>query len=169
MDSQPPTGARPPMQQGAAPGAQTPPDEAKELQDALARLADHPEDLELAAKLGHELIRLQRFDEAQRITEQSLGFDPFHVEHRIHRAVLRSAQGQSQQAIEELQHIATTYPHSEEARLFLGGLRMEIGDHKGALEAFERYLAEAPPDDVPPQLPQVVGELKSRVASQGQP
>jgi tetratricopeptide (TPR) repeat protein len=169
MDGQTPTGARPPMQQAPAAGPQTPPDEGKELQEALARLADHPEDLELAAKLGHELIRLQRFDDAQRVTEQSLGFDPFHVEHRIHRAVLRSAQGQSQQAIEELQHLAATYPHAEEARLFLGGLRMDIGDRRGALEAFERYLAEAPPDDVPPQLPQVVGQLKSMLASQGQP
>jgi tetratricopeptide (TPR) repeat protein len=167
MDSQPPTGARPPMAQGATEAQ--PPDEGKELQDAMARLAEHPDDLELAAKLGHEMIRLQRFDDAQRITEQSLGFDPFHVEHRIHRAVLRSAQGQSQQAIEELQHIAVTYPHSEEARLFLGGLRMEIGDRKGALDAFERYLAEAPPDEIPPQLPQVVGELKSMVASQAKP
>jgi cytochrome c-type biogenesis protein CcmH/NrfG len=165
MDAQPPTGARPPM--AAAPPAQQ--DEDAQLREALARLAEHPEDLELAARLGHELIRRQRFDEAQRITEQSLGVDPFHIEHRIHRAVLRSAQGQSSQALEELQHLAVTYPHAEEALLFMGGLRMETGDRRGALNAFERFLAEAPPDDVPPQLPEVLAQLRSSLPPQGSP
>jgi len=140
---------------------QPPPEQSKELQDAIARVADHPEDLELADQVSHELIRIQRFDDAERITEQTLGFDPFNIEARIHRAVLKMPKGQSQQAVEELQHLAQTYPHTEEARLFLGGLRMDLGDRAGALEAFQRYVADAPPQEIPPQLPGMMQQLKA--------
>jgi tetratricopeptide (TPR) repeat protein len=168
VDMEKPATARGPMQQQApAPtAAATAPDDDKELKDEMARLAQHPEDLDLAAHVGHELIRRQRFDEAERVTEQSLGFDPFHVESRIHRAILKTTHGATEQAVHELEHLAITYPHSEEARLFLGGLRMDLGDHRGALEAFERYVVEAPADDIPPQLPQIIGQLHAELGTQ---
>jgi tetratricopeptide (TPR) repeat protein len=167
VDMEKPAAARGPMQQAPPPAVpQAPADDDKELKEAMARLAQHPEDLDLASHVGHELIRRQRFEEADRLTEQSLGFDPFHVESRIHRAILKTTHGATEQAVHELEHLAITYPHSEEARLFLGGLRMDLGDHRGALEAFERYVVEAPPDDVPPQLPQIIGQLHAELGTQ---
>ena len=146
---------------GTAPTSATAEDQ--EFQAALEQARQHPDDLELSGRVGHELIRRQRFEDAERLTEVALGFDPFHVESRIHRAVLRTTHNESKAALEELEHLAITYPHAGEARLFLGGLALETGDRARALANFERYIVETPQDEQPPQLRQVIAELRQQV------
>lgn len=136
------------------------PQEAQ-LAEAIQRLNANPQDTELAAMVGHELIRLERWEDASEVTERSLGVDPFQVENRIHRALLRAPRGDIRGAMSELTQIANAYPKAYEALLFLGSLAMQQGDPKTALSAFERYAAEAPADQQPPQLAEAIQQLRA--------
>jgi tetratricopeptide (TPR) repeat protein len=117
-----------------------------------------PGDVETSAHVVHELIRRQDYDEARMLTERSLGVDPFQSEARTHRAFLLAVGGDERGSARELQHLAWLYPNSSEALLFLGLVRMRSGDNRGAIDAFERFLAEAPADE---QAPQMRAELTS--------
>ena len=129
-----------------------PPPEDPGFAEALARVRDDPGDVETSAHVVHELIRRQDYDEARLLTERSLGIDPFQSEARVHRAFLLAVAGDPKAASSELQHLSTLYPNSSEALLFLGLLRMRTGDNRGAADAFERFLGEAPADEQPPQM-----------------
>lgn len=146
---------------GRAPGTDRPPptDDAA-FQAALERIKTNPQDLATAALVGHELIRRQQWEQAEKVTERALGVDPFFVENRIHRAVLMVPRGQTEEAIHQLEHLGNSYPDAAEAFLFLGGLMMESGDKRKALDSFERYAAEAPPNDQPPPLARVIQTLR---------
>lgn len=116
------TGRTPPgAEVASAAGAN--PQEHPGLSEALARAKADPRDLEAASFAAHELIRLQRFDEAAVLTHQSLAVDPFHVESRVHRAVLQATEGQFRPSLEELGMLARTYPDAWEAHLFRGRWR----------------------------------------------
>jgi regulator of sirC expression with transglutaminase-like and TPR domain len=88
--------------------------------------------------------------------------DPFHVELRIHHAVVRAARGEVQWAMEELERLAR-YPDAYEALLFRGALAMQVGSSAVALESFERFVAEAPPETHPPQLLNAISLLRQKV------
>jgi tetratricopeptide (TPR) repeat protein len=143
-----------------------PPPEDPAFAAALARVRDDPGDVETSAHVVHELIRRQDYDEARLLTERSLGIDPFQSEARVHRAFLLAVGGDSKAASSELQHLSTLYPNSSEALLFLGLLRMRIGDNHGAADAFERFLAEAPADEQPPQMRASLVALLQQLKSQ---
>ena len=133
---------------------------------ALARARDDPSDVETSAHVVHELIRRQDYDEARLLTERSLGIDPFQSEARIHRAFLLAVGGDPQAASAELQHLGALYPNASEALLFLGLLRMRTGDSRGAADAFERFLAEAPADEQPAQMRAALVSLLQQLKSQ---
>jgi tetratricopeptide (TPR) repeat protein len=119
---------------------------------ALARVREDPGDVETSAHVVHELIRRQDYDEARLLTERSLGVDPFQSEARAHRAFLLAVGGDERAAVQQLVHVGELYPNAHEALLFLGLVRMRSGDNPGAVDAFERFLAEAPPDEQAPQM-----------------
>ncbi len=156
------TGRTPP---GAdvAPAAGANPQEHPGLGEALARAKADPRDLEAASFAAHELIRLQRFDEAAVLTHQSLAVDPFHVESRVHRAVLQATEGQFRPSLEELGMLARTYPDAWEAHLFRGALALQIGEAQVALEAFIDFQREAPADEHPPQLADAISSLRRQL------
>jgi tetratricopeptide (TPR) repeat protein len=143
------TGRTPPMQ-STADSNQAMPDPA--LKDAIGDLQAHPDSLDAMARAAHELINHQEWEEANRLTERALGIDPFHTENRIHRAVLLAIRGDGDKATKDLQHLVDAYPDAHEGLLFLGALAMKRGEKQQALRSFERYLAEAPPAEQPPQL-----------------
>lgn len=132
---------------------------------ALARARDDPSEVETSAHVVHELIRRQDYDEARLLTERSLGIDPFQSEARIHRAFLLAVGGDPQAASLELQQLGALYPNASEALLFLGLLRMRTGDNPGAAAAFERFLAEAPADEQPPQMRSALVNLLQQLKS----
>jgi TolA-binding protein len=133
---------------------------------ALARVRDDPGDVETSAHVVHELIRRQDYDEARLLTERSLGIDPFLSEARIHRAFLLAVGGDPKAASSELEHLSSLYPNSSEALLFLGLLRMRAGDNPGAADAFQRFLAEAPSDEQPPEMRAALLKLLQQLKSQ---
>ena len=143
-----------------------PPPEDPGFAVALARVRDDPGDVDTSAHVVHELIRRQDYDEARLLTERSLGIDPFQSEARVHRAFLLAVAGDPKAASSELQHLSTLYPNTSEALLFLGLLRMRIGDNRGAADAFERFLAEAPADEQPPQMRASLVGLLQQLKSQ---
>lgn len=136
---------------GRGEASAAPPEDA-DFDAALVRVRDDPAEVEMSAHVVHELIRRQDYDEARRLTERSLGIDPFYSEARVHRAFLLAVGGDQQAASQELQRLGTLYPNASEAMLFLGLLRMRSGNNSGAAEAFERFLAEAPAEEQPPQM-----------------
>ncbi len=151
---------------GRGEASPAPPPEDPGFATALARVRDDPGDVETSAHVVHELIRRQDYDEARLLTERSLGVDPFQSEARVHRAFLAAVAGDPKGAASELQHLSSLYPNSSEALLFLGLLRMRTGDNRGAAEAFERFLAEAPAEEQPPQMRASLVGLLQQLKSQ---
>ena len=149
----PPGGDMPPAQMQTTPG----------FEEALAQARADPRDVEAASFAVHELIRLQRFDEADLLTRQSLTADPFHLETRIHLAVLEATKGEFRPALEKLGKLADTYPDAYEALLFRGALALQVGESRVALESFERFAVEAPPDEQPPQLQSAISMLRQQL------
>jgi tetratricopeptide (TPR) repeat protein len=151
---------------GRGEAAGPPPPEDPSFAAALARVEDDPADVETSAHVVHELIRRQDYEQARAVTERSLGVDPFQSEARVHRAFLVAVAGDPQAAEAELQHLGALYPNAHEALLFLGLLRMRGGDNRGAAEAFQRFLAEAPPDEQPPQMRSALVALLQQLKGQ---
>lgn len=137
------------------------------LQAAMERVRKNPDDVEAFAEVTHELIARQAFEHAYPLVERGIGLDPFHVDLRIHRAVLRAAQGEGAAARAELEHLAATYPEAYEALLYIGALAMRDGDRGRALQSFERYLTAAPAEAQPPGLRMTVAQLRRMVPSAG--
>ncbi len=157
------TGRMPP---GAAqPQANAAPREDPEFLEARERLANNPADLDAASMVAHTLIQRQELDEAQRITDRSLAIDPFHIESRVHKGVLRAARGDVPGAEEELTELVNTWPDAQEGLLVLGAIAMRNNDQARALENFERFAAETPRNMQPPQLIQAIRELRQQTGA----
>ena len=143
-----------------------PPAEDTAFTAALARVQEDPSDVDTSAHVVHELIRRQDYDVARELTERSLGVDPFYSEARAHRAFLLAVGGNTEGALRELQHVSTLYPKGYEALLFLGLVRMRSGDNQGAADAFDRFLAEAPPEEQAPQMRAALTTLRQQLRNQ---
>lgn len=154
-----PTGATPP---GMGQQANAMPREDPEFLEARERLANNPADLDAASMVAHTLIQRQELDEAQRITDRSLAIDPFHIESRVHKGVLRAARGDVPGAEEELTELVNTWPEAQEGLLVLGAIAMRNNDPAKALESFERFAAETPRNMQPPQLIQAIRDLREQ-------
>lgn len=137
--------------------------EDPELTQAMERLKNNPGDLDAAALLSHELIRRQMYEEAERVTLRALALDPFNVELRVHKGVLRAVRGDEAGSEQELMHLVDTYPDAQEALLFLGAIAMRQGDKAKALEAFERFAVEVPSNMHPPPLLAAIQQLRGEL------
>jgi tetratricopeptide (TPR) repeat protein len=156
------TGRVPPGQGTAATQGQLS-QEDRELAEAQERIKTNPNDLEASAMVAHEMIRRQNPEEAERLTVRSLAIDPFHIESRVHRGVLRAIRGDLPGAEQELEALADTYPGAQEALLFLGFIYIQEGNRAKALEYFERFSVEVPRDMQPPQLEAAIVQLRQEV------
>ena len=155
-----PPGVEPSSQQQQQ--AQVSPED-QELAAATERLKANPNDLEAAALVAHEMIRKQNPEEAERLTIRALAIDPFHIESRVHRGVLRAIRGDVPGAEQELLALADSYPGAQEALLFLGFIHIQSGNRPKALEYFERFSIEVPRDMQPPQLEAAIAQLRQEV------
>ena len=137
--------------------------EDPELARAWERLKANPSDLDAATLLSHELIRQQRYEDAERVTLRGLAVDPFNVELRVHQGVLRAVRGDESGAEQELMKLVDTYPDAHEALLFLGAIAMRQGDKAKALENFERFAVEVPSNMHPPPLLAAIQQLRTEL------
>ncbi|HYO57593.1 tetratricopeptide repeat protein [Archangium sp.] len=154
------TGRVPP---GIGANAQQQQQEDPELAQAMERLRNNPSDLDAAALLSHELIRRQMYEEAERVTLRGLAVDPFSVELRVHKGVLRAVRGDEQGAEQELMKLVDTYPDAQEALLFLGAIAMRHDDKAKALDYFERFAIEVPSNMHPPPLLAAIQQLRTEL------
>jgi cytochrome c-type biogenesis protein CcmH/NrfG len=145
---------------GAA-GAAADADADRELNAAMERIKKNPQDIELSALVAHELLRRERYDEAAEITTRSAGVDPFHLETKIHRAVLVAVKGDRADAKRQLEELVNRYPDGQEALLFLVAITMQEGDRTSALAFLERFWADAPKEMHPPMLEAEIQRLRS--------
>jgi hypothetical protein len=145
----------------AAPEAQAgaPTDELERLR---VQLEAHPDDVPMLARAAHLFLKRQDVGKAEELTRMGLMLDPFHPETRVHAALVRSSKGDVG-AEQELGRLAEDYPQAQEALLFLGMVRLQRGEKRGALEAFQRYLAEAPRSEQPPMLARTVQNLQAEL------
>jgi cytochrome c-type biogenesis protein CcmH/NrfG len=60
----------------------------------------------------------------------------------------------------ELKHLADTYPGAQEALLFLASARAQDGDKATALDALERYVTVAPPEEQSIELYQAMAQFR---------
>ncbi|MBI3182057.1 MAG: hypothetical protein HYZ28_07915 [Myxococcales bacterium] len=156
QESKPKVDARPP----AGPPPTEPREENPHLAAALDALERDPEDRDALVGAAHELIRTDQFDRAGPFVERALAMDPYHVETRIHRAVLMAAQGKMAAALAQLEHLADTYPGAYEARLFASGIAAQLGDGERAAHQLERFAKEAPLEQHPPMLQKAIQSLR---------
>lgn len=156
------TGVTPPGMAQMAQQQQMP-EENDELEQARQRLASNPGDVEAASMLSHELIRQQQFDEAMKVTLKGLAVDPFNVELRVHKGVLRAVRGDEVGAERELMKLVDTYPDAQEALLFLGSIAIRQGDKVKALSLFERFAVEVPTNMQPPPLLAAIQQLRGEL------
>jgi tetratricopeptide (TPR) repeat protein len=161
-DSMEATGRVPPGATPTAPQSQLSAED-RELAAAQERLKANPNDLDASALVAHEMIRRQNPEEAERLTVRSLAIDPFHIESRVHRGVLRAIRGDLPGAEKELETLADTYPGAQEALLFLGFIHIQSGNRTKALEYFERFSVEVPREMQPPQLEAAIAQLRQEV------
>ncbi|MCI0570572.1 MAG: hypothetical protein L0Y66_07465 [Myxococcaceae bacterium] len=159
-DGQEATGRVPPSGMPAAP---TGTDLSREATAALERLKANPADTEAAALATHELIQKGLFSDAQKAMDRGLAVDPFHVELRVHRAVLRALRQEVDAARTELQQLVDLYPGAQEGLLFLAGMEMQAGNRAQALDLLERFAIEVSPEQHPPQLVQAIADLRLKV------
>jgi tetratricopeptide (TPR) repeat protein len=146
-------------------GEPSPPANDTAFQQALEHARANPGDAQTSVHVVHELIRRQDYQEARELTEKSLGVDPFLGEARVHRAFLRAVFGDEAGAARELQRVSNLYPNAYEGFLFLGMMSMRSGDNRAALDAFDRFLAEAPPEEQPPQMRAALNSLRQQLQS----
>lgn len=138
--------------------------EEHEFQELQKKLQQNPDDLELSARVAHELLRRQDFNGAGALTDRALTIDPFHTEARVHHEVLRGLKGDAMGALDQLEKIGKAQPDGDEALLFAGALAMEVNDPRRALRNFESYASITPPNEQPPQLAQGIALLRQQVA-----
>jgi len=138
---------------------QAQPQGGDDLEQAMEHLRQHPDDADTAAQVFHELLGRREWVQAAEVTARALGADPFHVENRIHRALIQAQQG-NRTGEAELQHLADTYPGAEEALLILASVQAQAGDKARALENLERYVTVAPPEEQSIELYQTMAQLR---------
>jgi tetratricopeptide (TPR) repeat protein len=143
--------------------AQTSAQADAEFQNAVADARAHPENLQLAQQVSHELLRAQELDQAQEITDRALAMEPFDPELRTHHIFLTASRGDVEKARAALEHIGDVYPHGGEALLFRGMLDMQTGHMPDALEDFERYAAEIPADQISDEFANGLEALRAQV------
>ncbi len=138
-------------------------EEQRQFNAAVEKVRKNGDDVEALSVVAHALLRRQRFEEADALTERGIGLDPFHVETRIHRGMLRGAKGDFAGAAGDLEKLANLYPDSHEALLFAGAMALELGDRKRALSNFQRYMVEAPVAEQPPQIRMEIAALRAEL------
>lgn len=118
--------------------------QGSEMTELLRKLHAEPDNVELQVQVAHLLLRRQALREAQMVTDRTLELSPKHPEALVHRAVIRSGNGDAQGALEDLGGILKEHPKLAEGWLFRGMIAMQSGASAVMKESFEQFVAHAP-------------------------
>jgi|CXWL01.1.fsa_nt_gi tetratricopeptide (TPR) repeat protein len=153
-----------PQQEPTATEREATAEEIAQLKAVLDTAQKNPDDVDALSNASWALIRNRRFEDAAQIISRASFLDPYHVQTRVHRAILDAAQGNDTEALTELEHLTQTYSDTGEAHLYAGTLSMGLRDPARALAHFDRYLAQVPVSQQPPTLKASVEKLRAQLS-----
>lgn len=153
--------------QGAQAPAEPPMDPELE---ALYRFTQaQPDNADALADLSLYLVRRQAFDDAAPFVNRLTTIDPYDVRGRLLRTTLGALDGDMPKALAELERLADRYPDAFDARLFAGMMAVDLKDITRANANFDKYLLQAPPDEVPAEIAQGIAAFKADAARSAAP
>jgi tetratricopeptide (TPR) repeat protein len=118
-----------------------------ELREAARR---EPNNAAMLARLGYVLAMENKFEESAHHFEQALNLNPGDVEARRSMATDYWQLGQSEKARTNLETVLKTNPNDDVAKLLLGMVSEELGDHRRAAKLLGevRELARQRPETI---------------------
>lgn len=135
------------------------PEEIRRLEE-LAKQS--PKSAEAWIMLGNALMDSNRFGEGADAYGKALELDPKNVNVRVDRGTCLRNMGKPKEAIEEYRRALKIDPNHVNANRNTGVvLTYDLGDKKGAIKAFEKYLEVAPTAPDAAQIRQLIQELKT--------
>ncbi len=138
---------------GAMGGGSLVPLDASRIPGLEARLQKDSADLEALVELSHAYIAMQRFREAANLSMRALRIEPRNARAMTHLGVVLWANGELETALQAFNHAIEWDPELPEPYLFKGLVSFAgLQDFQGAIEAWQRHLALAPPDANPDRV-----------------
>jgi len=130
-------GMIPPMLQGAL-GSSVP------VADLMRRMQQNPNDVATLVAVAHELVRAERYDVADVVTQRALALQANNAEAQVHAAVIRASRGDVDGALAALETVLAAHPAELEGWIYRGLLALQRGDRKLAAQSFAAYVEHAP-------------------------
>jgi tetratricopeptide (TPR) repeat protein len=116
-------------------------------QGLTVALAANPDDILALNGLTDHALATGDLQSAMSYNGRVLELDAANADARVHRASLRLAIGQGEEAREDLAGVLKDEPNHTKALVYYGLLSMQLGDPKAAVPALERALAGAAAGD----------------------
>jgi tetratricopeptide (TPR) repeat protein len=159
------TGINPGAQPTSSQGSQPDPHDSQ-LQPLIQAVQRDPEDVAALDRLSHELLNRGDFAETSDLVERALRIDPIDIEARAHRAALKSAQGDDQAALDELERLAARYPNAPEVVLFDGLTARHANQNERAIASLERFIHLAPPSEDTSEVRNLIDSIRAESPKQ---
>ncbi len=130
------------------------------VQGYKAALAKNPKDLDATIGLGNLEFDSSQWDKAIDYYSRALAIDATNADVRVDRAIAYHAAGQNDVSKRELLQVVREKPDHKNAWLNLGVVSREMGDHAGAVRAWEKYLELDPQGEHAASIRQELTTLK---------
>jgi tetratricopeptide (TPR) repeat protein len=116
-------------------------------------IRSNPADAAPRQELLHFLLEKQRFDEAYRLTKESLGYTPQNANLWVDRGLLALRRGDSKEAVESWKHALDIDPGQTLAHLYLAEEFDHSEDPKAAASHYRMFLNAMAHQPAPQRLP----------------
>lgn len=130
------------------------------VQGYKAALAKNPKDIEAIIGLANLEFDSGQWEKAIDYYTQALAIDATNADVRVDRAIAYHATGQNDVSKKELLQVIREKPDHKNAWLNLGVVSREMGDHAGAVRAWEKYLELDPQGEHAADVRQELTTLK---------
>lgn len=133
----------------------------EKLEGFKKKLAKDPKDIEALVFMANANFDIQRFEKAQKFYLRALDVDPSNPHIRTDLASTYRHMGNSEKAIDELDHVINEHPNHEIALYNLGIILLnDKEDGARAAETWERLVKLNPHDPLSDELRKKIKEIK---------
>jgi len=130
--------------------------------EAFEYFQANPGDLDGAAYLSKLLIQRGQLEDAAVLVQAASRKDPLHLPFRIYRCLFEGVGSHEPQVTraraDELAKLFASYDGAHEAAYWAAALYSILEDKPKALAMLQAYKAQAPLEELPPQLEQLIAE-----------
>ncbi len=130
------------------------------VQGYKAALAKNPKDIDAIIGLANLEFDSGQWDKAIDYYSRALAIDATNADVRVDRAIAYHATGQDDLSKKELLRVIREKPDHKNAWLNLGVVSRQLGDHAGAVRAWEKYLELDPQGEHAADVRQELTTLK---------